>query len=156
MRLDAVAGDIGKGLVAGLAGTVAMTVSSTIEQKLRGREASTAPARAAEKLLGIEKFSSNAAEQRFSTLVHWAYGTGWGALRGVLRSLGIGAAPATVAHFGAIWGGAAVMLPALDVAPPVTTWGKEEVAIDVWHHLVYVATVAAAYELLERRSTRGL
>jgi hypothetical protein len=28
------------------------------------------------------------------------------------------------------------MLPALDVAPPITQWGSEEIAIDAWHHLV--------------------
>ena len=40
------AGSIGKRLVAGFAGTAAMTVSSTLEAKLRGRAPSTAPARA--------------------------------------------------------------------------------------------------------------
>jgi hypothetical protein len=32
---------IGKGLIAGLAGTAAMTIASTLEMKLRGRSAST-------------------------------------------------------------------------------------------------------------------
>jgi len=151
MKLSSVAENIGKGLAAGLLGTVAMTVSSTIEQKVRGREASSAPAKAAEKVLGIEKFQSDAAEQRFSTLVHWAYGTGWGVARGVLRSVGLPPPAATPAHFLAIWGGAAVTLPALDVAPPITAWGREEIAIDAWHHLVYVTAVALAYEALDRR-----
>lgn len=152
MKLSTVAENVGKGLVAGFVGTVAMTVSSTIEQKVRGREASSAPAKAAEKVLGIEKFQSDAAEQRFSTLVHWAYGTGWGVARGVLRSMGLSPPAATAAHFLAIWGGAAVTLPALDVAPPITAWGKEEIAIDAWHHLVYVTAVAVAYEALDRRA----
>jgi len=143
--------NIGKGLLAGLVGTVAMTVSSTIEQKVREREASTAPAKAAEKVLGIEKFESEGAEQRFSTLVHWAYGTGWGAMRGLLRTLGLPPAAATAGHFAAIWGGAAVMLPALDVAPPITTWEREEVAIDAWHHAVYAVAAGIAYDLLDRR-----
>jgi hypothetical protein len=38
---------VARGLLAGAIGTAAMTVSSTVEQKLRGREASTAPADAA-------------------------------------------------------------------------------------------------------------
>ena len=37
------ASSIGKGLVAGFVGTAAMTVSSTLEAKLRGRAPSTAP-----------------------------------------------------------------------------------------------------------------
>src|ERR671938_659582 len=112
MKLSTVAENVGKGLVAGFVGTVAMTVSSTIEQKVRGREASSAPAKAAEKVLGIEKFQSDAAEQRFSTLVHWAYGTGWGVARGALRTVGLSPSAATAGHFAAIWGGAAVTLPA--------------------------------------------
>ena len=40
------------------------------------------------------------------------------------------------------------MLPKLDVAPPVTMWGREEVAIDVGHHAVYAAATGLAYELL--------
>jgi hypothetical protein len=150
MRPQKLAQGLGAGLVAGLAGTAAMTVSSTIEAKLRGRRPSLAPARAATTVLGIEKFRSDAAENRFSTLVHWGYGTGWGAVRGLLRAAGVPAAVAGPLHFAAIWGGAAVTLPALGVAPPLTTWGRTEIAIDVWHHLVYVAATGLAYERLTR------
>jgi hypothetical protein len=154
MKLTEVPQNIGTGLAAGLVGTVAMTISSTIEQRARGREPSTAPARAAEKLLGIERFQSDAAERRFSTLVHWAYGTGWGVARGMLRSVGLSPTTSTAGHFGAIWGGAAAMLPALGVAPPITTWGAEEIAIDAWHHLIYVTAAAVTYEILDRSSAR--
>ncbi len=149
MKVMTLAHGIGKGLVAGLAGTVAMTVSSTIEQKVRRREASSAPAEAAKKVLGIGTFESDGARQRFSNLVHWGYGTGWGAARGVLSAMGFPPKLATAAHFAAIWGGAQVMLPVLDVAPPVTMWGGREIAIDAWHHTVYVVTTGMAYELLD-------
>jgi len=43
MRIGDLAGSVGKGLAAGMVGTAAMTVSSSLEAKLRGREASTAP-----------------------------------------------------------------------------------------------------------------
>ena len=42
--VDTLASSIGRGLVAGFAGTAAMTVSSTVEAKLRGRAPSSAPA----------------------------------------------------------------------------------------------------------------
>jgi hypothetical protein len=142
---------IGKGVVAGAAGTAAMTLSSTLEAKLRRRAASTAPAKAATKALGIETFEDGIAYNRFSNLVHWAYGTGWGVPRGLLRALGLPPALATPAHFAALWGSAVVTLPRYDAAPPVTEWGAEEVAIDLFHHLVYVGTVAAVYELLDRQ-----
>jgi len=139
---------IGKGVVAGLAGTAAMTVSSTVEAKLRGRTFSDAPARATAKMLGIKEFEDARAKARFSDLSHWGYGTGWGIARGIMREFGLGPTLATPAHFGAVWGSALVMLPALEVAPPVVFWRKEEIAIDVFHHLVYATATGLAYELL--------
>jgi len=141
---------VGRGLAAGLAGTAAMTISSTIEQKLRRRPPSTAPADAAAKVLGIHSFPSATVKSAFSNAVHWSYGTGWGAVRALLgRRLSPGAATAT--HLAALWGSEQVMLPALEVAPPVTMWGREEVAIDGFHHLVYAAATGVTYGLLSAR-----
>ena len=149
MNLGTLAGDVGKGLFAGAAGTAAMTVSSTLEMKIRGRAASAAPATAASKVLGVEP-TGEKEKERFSNFVHWGYGTGWGAARGALGVLGLSGTPAAVAHFGAVWGSEQVMLPSLGVAPPFWTWGVKEVAIDAFHHVVYVAATSAAYELLGR------
>ena len=140
---------IGKGVVAGLVGTAAMTVSSTVEAKLRGRAFSDAPARATAKVLGIKEFDDARAKARFSDLSHWGYGTGWGVARAIMREFGLGPKVATPAHFAAIWGSALVTLPALEIAPPVVFWRKEEIAIDVFHHLVYAAATGVAYELLD-------
>lgn len=146
-----IAQGVGTGVVAGVIGTAAMTVSSTLEAKVRGREASSAPAKAAEQVLGIEGFASASAENRFSNLVHWGYGTGWGVVRGLLGAAGLGTGAAAPVHFATMWGSALVMLPAVGVAPPVTRWGREEVAIDVFHHLVYAGTTSLAYEVLNHR-----
>jgi hypothetical protein len=139
---------IGRGLVAGAVGTAAMTVSSTLEQRKRGRPPSTAPADAAAEVLGIESFRDDAAKRRFSSVVHWSYGTGWGIARAALRAAGLGAAGATVVHLAAVWGGQLVMLPALGVAPPPWDWGVDEVAIDAGHHVVYALAAGAAFEAL--------
>jgi hypothetical protein len=152
MTLASLAQDVGRGLVAGFLGTVAITVSSTVEQKLRGRPPSTAPADAAAKVLGIERFEDEGAHQRFSLLVHWGYGTGWGAVRALLGSAGLRPGRATAAHGAALWGSEQVMLPSLDVAPPITMWRRNDIAIDGFHHLVYVAATGLSYELLSARS----
>ena len=144
------ASSIGKGLLAGFAGTAAMTVSSTLEAKLRKRQPSSAPARATARALGIATFEDAIAQARFNDLSHWGYGTGWGVVRGLLAAAGLSPTAATAAHGAAVWGSAQAMLPALEVAPPFVFWGKKEVAIDLFHHLVYVTAAAAAYELLER------
>jgi hypothetical protein len=153
--LTKAASAIGDGLVAGFVGTAAMTVSSTIEARLRHRAASTAPARATAKALGIRAFDSDLAQARFNDLSHWGYGTGWGVVRGVLGAAGVPAATATAAHGAAVWGSAAVSLPALDVAPPFVFWGREEVAIDVLHHTVYAVATGAAYELIAAGRRNG-
>ncbi len=149
-KLGDLAAAVGKGLFAGAAGTVAMTVSSTIEMKLRGRPPSSVPARAAAKLLGVEPVDERA-EARFSNIVHWGYGTAWGGVRGLLAAAGLSGPAATAAHLAAVWGAEQVMLPALDVAPPLTEWGAEEVAIDAFHHLVYVGATGVAYSLLDQK-----
>jgi hypothetical protein len=149
MKLGDVAADVGRGLFAGLLGTAAMTVSSTAEMKIRGRPASNAPAVAAGKVLGVEPRDEEG-EARFSTLVHWGYGTGWGAVRGLVGSAGLEGPAAAAAHFGAVWGAEQVMLPALDVAPPFWTWGAKEVGIDAFHHLVYATATSVAYSVLDR------
>src|SRR5688572_30890642 len=95
---DTLATSIGRGLLAGLAGTAAMTVSSSLEARLRGRPASSAPARATTKVLGIREFDSELAYNRFSDLSHWGYGTGWGVVRGLLAATGMSPRHATLAH----------------------------------------------------------
>jgi hypothetical protein len=126
-------------------------VSSTVEAKLRGRQASSAPARATAKMLGIKSFEDDIAATRFNDLSHWGYGTGWGVVRGLLAATGMSPRAATAAHGAAIYGAAQVTLPALEIAPPVVFWAKEEIAIDAFHHMVYAASSGLAYELLNGR-----
>ena len=149
MRLGDIAAAFGKGVFAGVAGTAAMTVSSTLEMKLRGRAASPTPARAAAKVLGVEPVDEGS-EARFSNIVHWGYGTAWGGVRGLLSAAGLSGPAATAAHLGAVWGSEQVMLPTLGVTPPLTEWGAKEVAIDALHHLVYAGATGLAYSLLDR------
>ena len=146
---NTLASAIGKGLVAGFAGTAAMTVSSTLEAKLRGRAPSSAPARATTKVLGIKEFEDARAAARFNDLSHWGYGTGWGVLRGLLAATGMRPKAATALHGAAIYGAAQVTLPALEIAPPAVFWPKQEIAIDAFHHAVYAAATGAAYQLIE-------
>jgi hypothetical protein len=142
--LNRVATAIGAGLLAGAAGTAAMTLSSTLEAKLRGRGGSSAPSDAAGKVLGVQP-RNPAGRARFSTAVHWSYGTAWGAARGLIGLAGLREVPATAVHFGAVWGWSLVMLPALGVAPPVWQQPRPEVAIDALHHAVYASGTTAAF-----------
>ena len=78
-------------------------------------------------------------------------------MRGLLGAAGMPPAKATAAHGAAVWGSAAVTLPALEVAPPFVFWGREEVAIDLFHHAVYALATGLAYEVVAagRRASSG-
>src|ERR671912_1515239 len=153
MKLGDVAANFGKGLFADVAGTAAMTVSSTLEMKLSGRGASQTPAETAEKVLKVEP-EDEGAEARFSNLVHWGYGTGWGGVRGLLASTGLPGPLATAAHLGFVWGAEQVVLPALDVSAPVFKYGGKATATDLLHHTVYAAATGLAYSYLDRSQSR--
>jgi hypothetical protein len=148
-----IAANVNKGMFAGVAGTAVMTVSSTLEMKLSGRSASQTPAEAAEKVLKVEP-EDEGAEARFSNLVHWGYGTAWGAARGLLASVGLSGPVATAAHLGLVWGAEQVVLPALDVSAPVFKYGSKATATDLLHHIVYATATGVAYSYLDRSQSR--
>jgi hypothetical protein len=159
--LRGIAAEVGKGLIAGFVGTVAITIASTIEKKLRKRPPSTAPAEAAGKVLHVQA-RDEAGKSRLGNVVHYAYGTGWGLGRAALAAAFYAASGRRwgrrprrsllepVAFFATVWGAALAMLPALGIAKPFWRWGAKEVAIDAFHHGVYAAATDGAYRLLSR------
>lgn len=153
ITLGDVAANVGKGLFAGLAGTAAMTVSSTLEMRLSGRGASQTPAEAAEEVLDVQP-EDEESEGQFSELVHWGYGTGWGTARGLLESIGLSGFTGTAAHLALVWGSEQVVLPALNVSAPVFRYGGKAVATDLLHHTVYATATGLAYSYLNRSQSR--
>ena len=153
----ALANAIGKGLLAGLAATAAITLSQMVEMKITGREPSDAPVKVAEDVTGASP-ATEQDTQKLSQEIHWAYGTAWGAARGLIGLAGLKGIPAMLVHFGAIWGTALVMLPKHDAAQPITEQEPRTIAIDVLHHSVYAITAGLVYDALDagRRHERKL
>jgi hypothetical protein len=141
---------IGAGLLAGLAGTAAITVSQMIEMKITGRKPSNTPVEAASKALDIEA-TTEAEKPKVSQEIHWAYGTTWGIARGLIALTGLKGWTANLAHFSSIWGASLVMLPTLKVAPPIDEEDPKTIGIDVIHHAVYAITSGLVYELITRK-----
>ena len=175
--LSKVGGALGKGLIAGFAGTVAITISQMIEMQITKREMSNAPVTVAGKALGVEprgkaeqekekaESESDEApdaveerveknEQKFTQIMHFSYGTGWGVFRGALDLAGIHGPLADLFQFGAIWGTAQVMLPAAAGTPPITEWSPKQIAIDVMHHAVYACAVGLTYDAMRKAEKR--
>jgi hypothetical protein len=154
MKIGDIASAVGKGLVAGAFGTLALTVTTTAANKLRGMGPSTTPADAGGKILQIQPRSEEG-KQRLNQVMHFGYGTAWGVPRAIMGMLGLRWMIATLAHFFAVWGAELGMLPMLRVAPPPTKWEKEELALDALHHLVYAGATTVAFNFLDRRSERA-
>jgi hypothetical protein len=148
---------IGKGLLAGLAGTAAITISQMIEMRITKRKASEAPVKVAEQVTDV-KPATGEAKEKVSQEIHWAYGTSWGIARGLFSLTGLRGLPAIAAHFAAIWGTALVMLPAYKAGPKVTEEDAKTIAIDALHHAVYATAAGLAYDALDsnRRRERKL
>jgi hypothetical protein len=144
-RVGRVAEAAGRGVAAGIVGTVVMTASSTLEMKLRGRDPSTAPARAVGRLLGV-KPASRKGEQRFATVAHALTGVSLGAGRGLLDVAGVrrpaAALPASLAM---VLVPEVVLAPALGATDPPWRWGAAETAISVLHHAAWAAGTEVAY-----------
>jgi hypothetical protein len=148
--LGQLGGALGKGLLAGLAGTAAITLSQMIEMKITGREPSEAPVKVAEQVTDVKPVNEEA-KQKVSHEIHWAYGTAWGMARGIISLTGLRGLPAAAVHFAVVWGTSFIMLPKFNAAPPVTREDAKTIAIDGLHHAVYATAAGLAFEALEYR-----
>jgi hypothetical protein len=138
---------IGVGLIAGLAGTITMTLCQMAEMKVTGRKPSNTPANAVREALDVEPVSESKSEE-VSNEVHLTYGTSLGMIRGILGLVGLKGMIANSLHFLIVWGGKIFMLPSLRVAAPITHENAKTITTDVVHHLVYVTTVGCVYDAI--------
>lgn len=144
-----VAAGIGIGIISGLAGTLVMTAAQMIEMKISGRKPSDTPYQAVKKTFGIEA-QSEKDKELVSNVTHFAYGSTWGVPRGLMAAFGTNGVAGTSAHFGAVWGTELGMLPAMDVAEPVTTWGPKAIAEDAMFHAIYAITAGITADALAK------
>ena len=138
---------LGKGLIDGLVGTAAITLSQAIERKITGKPTNFAPGDAASKALDIEA-SKMEARKKFSDEVNWVYGTSWGSARGMLSLFGLKGLPATAIHWAAIFYTAITIEPDFEVAPPISEWSKRDIAIFALHHVIYAATAGFVFDAI--------
>lgn len=138
-----VASGFGRGLLAGLAGTLVLTGLQRLT-----RRTSDAPARALHRTLGVTA-GTEAQRQRLALLAHLAYGSLLGGLRGFLDGAGMPGRPGAVAHFGIVEGLALAVLPTLGDTPPVTEWEPRDIAAHLALHAVYAGVTGTVYDLLE-------
>ncbi len=143
------AGYLGKGLIAGIFGTIAITISQQIEMEKTGRSPSSTPYLAAQKVLQINA-QNEIAENKLNNLVHYFYGTSLGLARGFLSILGIRGLIATLMHISIVQALAMIILPKLKIAPPASEWGRKVILMELMHHSIYGLAAGIAFDWMNR------
>ena len=139
---------LGRGMLAGAIGTMAMTLSERLEMAASGRQPSTVPGQVAAHLLPGKDPDSDADVTGLNTPTHWAHGISMGALRGALDIAGFRGPSASAAHFAQLWAGDAALYRALGIADAPWRWQPDELASDILHKGVYAAVTGAVYDAL--------
>ncbi len=144
----AAGGPVGQGILAGFAGTAAMTVGYAIERRMRrgfrqplDYDDSKVPAEAAARVMDWSSPGPRATEF-LGLAVHWGYGSlvGVGAVPLVRRT---GPVSATAMYCGAITAMAAILFPVLGKTSPPWRWRKDVMLTSLGQHLVYAGVVVA-------------
>jgi hypothetical protein len=138
-------GTIGRGVVAGLAGTVVMTgFQQLVEMPLTGRGASYAPADFAERVTPL-RMRSPRSRRRLNWVTHFALGTMWGAAYGIAAVRGLRGQRAVNAVFGVVYAGDVAANTALGLYRPLQ-WSAGDVLVDVLDKYVQAQATGAVFD----------
>jgi hypothetical protein len=151
-----------RGIVAGVAGTAAMTAYQLAVAKLQGKPVATpvphrwadapAPAQVAKKAadkIGQGRRFTREDVPLLTNAMHWVYGVSWGAFYGVAAGSRHPDAFGGGLAFGTgVWGASYAQLVPLGLSKAPWRYPPEEMAVDLSYHLVYGLAVAGAYAAL--------
>ncbi len=136
---------LGRGVLAGLAGTVVMTVfQELVEMPLTQRKDSYAPAEFAEKLLPLRP-STPERRRRLNNSTHLALGGMWGAAYGIAAAAGWRGQKAVNTVFGVVFTGDVLLNTALRLYQP-TRWTAKDWTIDVVDKYVQAQATGAVFD----------
>ncbi|TFV54448.1 hypothetical protein E4P41_18930 [Geodermatophilus sp. DF01-2] len=134
-----------RGVVAGVAGTVVMTVfQKLVEMPLTKRGESYAPADFAEKVTPVHP-STPGGRRRLNWVTHVALGTMWGAAYGVAAARGLRGQKAVNAVFGVVYVGDVALNTALGLYHP-KEWSAKEALVDVVDKYVQAQGTGAVFD----------
>ena len=162
-------GAIARGLAAGVIGTAAMTATQELAARLRSPgetegtvptvspddpwEQASAPAKVARRILeGV--FERTVPPERIGLLtnvMHWAYGTGWGGVYGVVAGTFPGHSLRRGLLFGTgVWTMSYVQLVPMGIYELPWTYPAQDIALELGYHLAYGVGVDTGHRLLAR------
>lgn len=163
-------GAVGRGLLAGVAGTAAMTAWQELSAKLQSSEGedgtsseekakdpweeASAPAKVGRRIIeGV--FHKEVSADQIGTLtnvMHWGYGTTWGAVYGLLAgTAGRSSATGGLVFGTGVWLSSYAELVPMGLYEPPTEYEPKELAMDLSYHLVYGTATALAFAAVSPR-----
>ena len=158
---------LGRGVLAGVAGTAAMTawqkLAGSVAASGDGREpapedpweSAPTPAKLARRFLeGVARVPVSAERIPVLTnIVHWLTGVSWGGAYGIVRPSVRGSTPALGVALGSCaWAASYAALVPIGLYEPPGRYPAKTIALDASYHLVYGIAVAAAHDVLDDRS----
>jgi hypothetical protein len=163
MVRTSLSGSLGRGLIAGAAGTAAMTAYQLAVARVQGKPLETKvprtwaeappPAQVVKKAADAVGKGRSVTKQdvpRVTNAMHWIYGLTWGVVYGLAaRQLRPQPAAGAAALATGVWAAAYAELVPLGIYKPPWEYPPQELGLDLSYHLVYGAGVAAAYAALE-------
>lgn len=168
-RTGRLAGDLGRGFLAGMAGTLAITTASTVDSlvteairaRRQGRKGSYNLGNA---IVGPWSFSAGAVsktfgiiptdpshERRLSVMTHWEYGSTWGLALPLIHRAGLCGFPAMATILAGQLTAEMVVMPSFKLFPPPTKWGTNAVVSSIYQHAIYAFAAETAYDWLSPR-----
>jgi hypothetical protein len=138
---------LGRGVLAGLAGTVVMTAfQKLVEMPLTQREDSYAPANVAEKLLPVHP-TTRQGRRRLNDATHFALGGMWGAAYGAAAANGMRGQKAVNTVFAVVYTGDVLLNTALGLYRP-SQWTAKDWAVDVVDKYVQAQATGVVFDRL--------
>lgn len=145
----------GKGVIAGLAGVAAMTITEKLEQRLTRRPDSYVPARTLLAVLGRGP-AEHARPVLVNYLMHYGTGALLGVLRGVWAQIGLRGPVWSLAHAVVRLSTDQTLENATGVGAPPARWPRQEHAVDVLHKAVYALVTGLLADRLVTEQQRPL
>lgn len=138
---------LGRGVVAGIAGTVVMTAfQRLVEMPVTHREDSYAPADFAEKVLRVAPKTARG-RRRLNETTHLALGTLWGSAYGVAARRGLRGQQAVNIVFAVVYSGDVLLNTALGLYRP-QDWSARDWTVDLVGKYVQAQAVGAVFDRL--------
>jgi hypothetical protein len=136
---------LGRGVLAGVIGTVAMTAfQKLVEMPLTGRSDSYAPADLAEKLLPVRP-STPAQRRRLNDTVHFAVGGMWGTAYALAAVRGLRGQRAVNSVFAVVYSGDVLLNTALGLYAP-SRWSAGDWAVDLIDKYLQAQATGAVFD----------